>query len=449
MFSCDGHDYDAIDRTYRKAMKVVGQPTLIIAKTHIGFGAPTKHDTSAVHGAPLGAEELAGLKTALGFDPAQFFEVPGAVLDTFEDRAGVCHRMNLRWKKLFKAWQAANPEKAAAREAAARGTIPPDIATKLPAFDPAKPVATRAACGTVMNALAPEVPFLVGGSADLEPSNKTALKEFGWIAPGDFSGRNFHFGIRELGMSAIVNGITAHGGFRAFGATFAVFSDYCKPAMRLAALMNLPSIWVFSHDSFYVGEDGPTHEPVEQIASLRATPNLLVFRPADPNETGACWVEMLKRKDGPSCILTTRQNVPVLEGVTQEKVSKGAYVIYESGPFPELMFIATGSEVSLCIEAAKRLAEAEHAVRVVSMPCRKLFEQQPLGYRESVIPGTCPKRVIVEAGVRLGWDRYVTNYGNVRFITLDTFGASGPYKVLAEHFGFTAENVLAKARELL
>ena len=206
---------------------------------------------------------------------------------------------------------------------------------------------------------------------------------------------------------------------------------------------------MFSHDSFYVGEDGPTHEPVEQLASLRATPNLLVFRPADPNETGACWVEMLKRKDGPSCILTTRQNVPVLEGVTQEKVSKGAYVIYESGPFPEIMFIATGSEVSLCIEAAKRLAEAEHAVRVVSMPCRKLFEQQPLAYRESVIPGTCPKRVIVEAGVRLGWDRYVTNYGSVRFITLDTFGASGPYKVLAEHFGFTAENVLAKARELL
>ena len=449
VFSCDGHDYDAIDRTYRKALKVTGQPTLIIAKTHIGFGAPTKHDTSAVHGAPLGAEELAGLKTALGFDPAQFFEVPGAVLDTFEDRGAACHRMNLRWKKLFKAWQAANPEKAAAREAAARGTIPPDLATKLPVFDPAKPVATRAACGMVMNALAPEVPFLVGGSADLEPSNKTALKAYGWIAPGDFSGRNFHFGIRELGMSAIVNGITAHGGFRAFGATFAVFSDYCKPAMRLAALMGLPSIWVFSHDSFYVGEDGPTHEPVEQIASLRATPNLLTFRPADPNETGACWVEMLKRKDGPSCILTTRQNVPVLEGVTQEKVSKGAYVIYESGPFPEIMFIATGSEVSICIEAAKRLAEAEHAVRVVSMPCRKLFEQQPLGYRESVIPGTCPKRVIVEAGVRLGWDRYVTNYGSVRFITLDTFGASGPYKVLAEHFGFTAENVLAKARELL
>ncbi|MBR0068752.1 MAG: transketolase [Kiritimatiellae bacterium] len=449
VFSCDGHDYDAIDRTYRKAMKVVGQPTLIIAKTHIGFGAPTKHDTSAVHGAPLGAEELAGLKTALGFDPAQFFEVPGEVLDVFEDRGAACHRMNLRWKKLYKTWQAANPEKAAAREAAARGSIPQDIATKLPVFDPAKPIATRVACGMVMNALASEVPFLVGGSADLEPSNKTALKEYGWIAPGDFSGRNFHFGIRELGMSAIVNGITAHGGFRAFGATFAVFSDYCKPAMRLAALMNLPSIWVFSHDSFYVGEDGPTHEPVEQIASLRATPNLLVFRPADPNETGACWVEMLKRKDGPSCILTTRQNVPVLEGVTQEKVSKGAYVIYESGPFPELMFIATGSEVSLCIEAAKRLAEAEHAVRVVSMPCRKLFEQQPLGYRESVIPGTCPKRVIVEAGVRLGWDRYVTNYGNVRFITLDTFGASGPYKVLAEHFGFTAENVLAKARELL
>ena len=396
----------------------------------------------------LGAEELAGLKTALGFDPAQFFEVPGAVLDTFEDRGAACHRMNLRWKKLFKAWQAANPEKAAAREAAARGSIPQDLAAKLPVFDPAKPVATRAACGTVMNALAPEVPFLVGGSADLEPSNKTALKAYGWIAPGDFSGRNFHFGIRELGMSAIVNGITAHGGFRAFGATFAVFSDYCKPAMRLAALMNLPSIWVFSHDSFYVGEDGPTHEPVEQIASLRATPNLLTFRPADPNETGACWVEMLKRKDGPSCILTTRQNLPILEGTSAEGVARGAYTVYQSSAHPEYLFLASGSEVALCVEAAKQLAETGRAVRVVSMPCRELFERQPLEYRESVVPGTCAKRVIVEAGVKFGWGTYVVDASKTRFITLDTYGESGPYKVLAEHFGFTVENVLAKAKEL-
>ena len=448
VFECDGHDFDAIDRVFRKALKVVGQPTMILAKTHIGFGAPTKQDTNAVHGAPLGAEELAGLKKNLGFDPEKFFEVPGDVLDMFDDRGAACHRMNLRWKKLLKTWQEANPEKAAAREAAQKGVIPLNLSTKLPVFDPAKPVATRNACGTVMNALAPEVPHLVGGSADLEPSNKTALKQYGWISPEDFTGRNFHFGIRELGMSAVVNGITAHGGFRAFGATFAVFSDYCKPAMRLAALMKLPTIWVFSHDSFYVGEDGPTHEPVEQIASLRATPNLAVFRPADPNETGCCWVEMLKNKEGPSCILTTRQNVPVLDGVTQEKVAKGAYVIYETSPFPEVMFIASGSEVSICIEAAKRLAETGRAVRVVSMPCRELFERQPLAYRESVIPGTCPKRVIVEAGVKFGWERFEANPATTRYVTLDTFGASGPYKVLAVEFGFTVDNVYAKAREI-
>ena len=449
VFECDGHDFAQIDRTCRKALKVTGQPTLIIAKTHIGFGAPTKHDTSAIHGAPLGAEELAGLKKALGFDPEKFFDVPGDVYDMFETRGAACHRMNLRWRKMLKAWSAANPEKAEARGSAMRMSLPQDLADKLPMFDPAKPVATRNACGTVMNALAPHVPYLVGGSADLEPSNKTALKEYAWNGPGEFSGRNFHWGIRELAMSAIVNGITAHGGFRAFGATFAVFSDYCRPAMRLAALMGLPSLWVFSHDSFYVGEDGPTHEPVEQLASLRSMPNMLVFRPADPNETGACWLAMLKNDAGPGCILTSRQNLPVLDGVTPEKVEKGAYVIWENGPMPELLFLATGSEVSVCIEAAKRLADMGRQVRVVSMPCRELFERQPLAYRESILPGTCAKRVIVEAGVTFGWERYAVNRATVRYVTLDTFGASGPYKVLAGHFGFTADNVFEKARELL
>ena len=287
VLECDGHDFDAIDRAFRKALKVVGQPTLIIAKTHIGMGCPTKQDTSAVHGAPLGAEELAGLKRNLGFDPEKFFDVPGDVYDWFEDRGAACHRMNLRWKKALRDWTAAHADLAAARDAAQHGYLPQKLEAKLPVFDPSKPLATRNACGAVMCALAAEVPFLVGGSADLEPSNKTNLKPFGWNSATDFSGRNFHWGIRELGMSAIVNGLVAHGGYRAFGATFAVFSDYCKPAMRLAALMGLPSMWVFSHDSFYVGEDGPTHEPVEQLAMLRTTPNLCTFRPADANETAA------------------------------------------------------------------------------------------------------------------------------------------------------------------
>ena len=449
VFECSGHDFDEIDRTVRKALKIAGQPTLIIAKTHIGQGCPTKHDTSGVHGAPLGAEELAGLKKNLGFDPEKFFDVPGEVLDIFDDRGLAGHRANLRWKKAQKDWAAANPELAAKREAALHGKLPQDLVTKLPTFDPAKPVATRAACGTVMCSLAAEVPYLVGGSADLEPSNKTNLKPFNWISAEDFSGRNFHWGVRELGMSAIVNGIQAHGGYRAFGATFAVFCDYCKPAIRLAALMGLPSMWVFSHDSFYVGEDGPTHEPVEQLAMLRTIPNFLAFRPADANETAACWLAMLQNKEGPSCILTSRQNLPILEGVTPEKVAKGAYVIWESSPMPDVMFIASGSEVSLCIEAAKRLAEAGRNARVVSMPCRALFERQPLAYRESVIPGTCAKRVIVEAGVRFGWDSYAMNKATTRYVTLDTFGASGPYKELAEEFGFTVDNVYAKAREML
>ncbi len=449
VLACDGHDFDSIDKAYRKAMKVAGQPVIIVATTHIGQGAPTKHDTADIHGAPLGQEELIGLKRALGFDPVKTFAVPGDVYAWFEDRGAACHRMNLRWKKLVKDWAAANPEKAAARDAAMRNVLPADLAARLPAFDPAKPVATRAACGTVMNALAAAVPNLVGGSADLAPSNKTYLKGLGDVSAGSFAGRNFHFGIRELAMTSIVNGIVAHGGFRAFGATFFVFSDYCRPAIRLAALMEIPSLFVFSHDSFYVGEDGPTHEPVEQLAAMRAMPNVAVFRPADANETGAAWLAMLKRADGPSCILTTRQNLPILDGVTPEKVAKGAYVIWENGPMPEVMFIASGSEVPLCIEAARKLSDLGRTARVVSMPCRELFEAQPLAYRESVIPGTCGKRVIVEAGVKFGWERYQINSATTRYVTLETFGASGPYKELAAEFGFTVENVLANARELL
>ena len=449
VLDCDGHDLDAIDRVLRRAMKVVGQPTLVIARTHIGQGCPAKHDTSAVHGAPLGAEELAGLKSALGFDPEKTFQVPGEIYDLFEDRAGVCHRMNLRWRKTVRDWTAADAARAAARDAALRGLLPKDLADSLPKFDPAKPVATRAASGSVLCALAGAVPYLVGGSADLEPSNKTNLKPFGWVSADDFSGRNFHWGVRELGMSAVVNGIQAHGGYRAFGATFAVFSDYCKPAMRLAALMGLPSMWVFSHDSFYVGEDGPTHEPVEQLAMLRTMPNLLVFRPADANETAACWLAMMKCRDMPSCILTSRQGLPVLEGVSVDGVARGAYIVWESSPMPEVLFIATGSEVSLCVEAAKRLADIGRNARVVSMPCRELFERQDLSYRESVVPGTCDRRVIVEAGVSFGWEKYSINSATTRYVTLDRFGASGPCGELAELFGFTADNVYAKAREML
>ena len=452
VLACDGHDFDSIDRAYRKAMKVTGQPVIIVAKTHIGQGAPTKHDTADVHGAPLGQEELIGLKRALGFDPVKTFDVPGDVYDWFEDRGAACHRMNLRWKKLVKDWAAANPEKAAARDAAMRNSLPADLASKLPAFDPAKPVATRAACGTVMNALAAAVPNLVGGSADLAPSNKTYLKGLGDIAAGSFAGRNFHFGIRELAMTSIVNGIVAHGGFRAFGATFFVFSDYCRPAIRLAALMEVPSIYVFSHDSYCVGEDGPTHEPVEHLAALRAMPNVMTWRPADANETAFAWVEILQHTTGPSCLLTTRQNVPVLDGVTAEGVAKGGYDIYIAGPqnADTILFLATGSEVALAVEAAKRLAAEGVGVRVASFPCVERFHRGTTPeYRCEVLPQEMHKRVIVEAGTRFGLDRFRIDFRTTAYVTIDRYGASAPYKELSEKFGFTVDNVYKVAKELV
>ncbi len=437
----DGHDMAAIDRIYRRAEKVVGQPVVIIATTHIGCGAPTKHDSADCHGAPLGAEELAGTKKALGFDPAQSFVVPEEVYSLFRFRTQQQHRI------------AKKAQKAEGERPQAALPTRKELLKALPEFDPAKSVATRGACGTVMNAIAPLVPGLIGGSADLGPSNKTVLKGLGDIAPGSFDGRNIHFGIRELAMTAIVNGLTAFdGSLRAYGATFFVFSDYCKPAIRLAALMEIPSIFIFSHDSYCVGEDGPTHEPVEQLAGLRSLPNTRVWRPADANETAYAWVEALLRTDGPSCILTSRQNLPVLDGVTADGVSKGGYVVYQSGEqnADAILFIATGSEVSICIEAAKKLAAEGVGVRVASFPCIERFylETTP-EYRCAVMPQEMQKRVIVEAGVRYGLDRFRLNFRTTAFVTLDHFGASAPYKALSTKFGFTAENVYNVARTLV
>ena len=440
VLECDGHDYDAIDRVYRRAMHVKGQPVLIVAKTHIGFGAPTKHDSADSHGAPLGAEETRGLKTALGFDPDKSFFVPDEVYAQFGERAKTLGRMAKRWRRQ-------HPE-------VAEAAVAPDymkLMEALPKFEAGKSIATRTASGQVMNALATIVSELVGGSADLGPSNKTYLKGFGEVSPGNFAGRNIHYGIRELAMTAIANGLTAFGGFRGYGATFFVFSDYCKPALRLAALMKVPSIFVFSHDSFYVGEDGPTHEPVEHLASMRIIPGLTTYRPADANETAYAWAEMLLDVKGPSCILTTRQDVPVLEGVRHEGVSKGAYVIYQSGEQDEhtLLFIASGSEVALALDAAKALVMEGRAVRVVSMPSMELFLRQPGAYRDSVIPGSMPRRIIVEAGVRFGWDRFRVEPRTTRFVTMDNFGASAPYRDLAVQFGFTVENVIKVAKTIV
>ena len=441
VLAVDGHDFEAIDRAYRRAAHVKGQPVLIIASTHIGFGAPTKQDSADSHGAPLGAEEVAKLKEALGFDPAKSFEVPEKVYEVFKRRTASTHQAALKWKK--RGWRKPVAD-AAADEA---------IFAALPTFSNEKPIATRTACGLVMNAIAPLVPGLVGGSADLGPSNKTILKGLGDVAPHSFDGRNIHFGIRELGMSAIINGLTAFDEtFRGYGATFFVFSDYCRPAIRLAALMQVPSIYIFSHDSYCVGEDGPTHEPVEHLAALRAMPNVMTWRPADANETAFAWFEILKHKTGPSCLLTTRQNVPVLDGVTAEGVAKGGYDIYIEGPQDKdtILFLATGSEVLLAIEAAKRLAAEGVGVRVASFPCVERFHRETSDlYRCQVLPQEMTKRVIVEAGTRYGLDRFRLDFRTTAYVTLDHYGASAPYQELSRQFGFTVENVYAKAKELV
>ena len=438
VFECDGHDFDSIGRAYSRAVKTTGAPVLVIAKTTIGKGAPSKSGSASCHGSPLGAAETAGLKTALGFDPEKSFDVGADVYAMFASRALRMHRISKKWRREHK------DDKTPAA---------PDymsISAALPRFESGTGVSTRSACGKVMNAVAALVPGLVGGSADLGPSNKTYLDGLGDVGPGTFEGRNVRFGIRELAMSAIVNGISAFGGFRGYAATFFVFSDYCKPAIRLAALMKLQSVWVFSHDSFYVGEDGPTHEPVEQLAMLRSTPGLETFRPADARETAYAWFETLVAAKGPVCIVTTRQDVPVLDGVTHEGVAKGAYPIYESGPqdAATILFIATGSEVSISVEAAKRLAAEGRSVRVVSMPSVGRFLAQPADYRDAVVPPFMARRVIVEAGARFGWDRFCVSEKTTRFVTLDRFGASAPCDVLAGEFGFTADNVFAKAKEL-
>lgn len=449
VLEADGHDFDQIDRAIRKALRPTGKPTVIICKTHIGKGSPNKQDSHEAHGAPLGDEEVRLTKRALGLPEDQLFYVPEDVRALFAERASKVKRAQGKWKRVFKEWAKADPDKAKQWKAAHDEALPADIEAALPAFDAAKPLATRSASGIALNALAKALPHLIGGSADLAPSNMTWLKDMGEVKPGDFAGRNIHFGIRELAMAAVMNGVQAHGGFRIFGGTFFVFSDYCRPAMRLAALMGLPVIYVYTHDSFYVGEDGPTHEPVEQIAALRCIPNMTTLRPADPTETAAAWVAALRNKKGPTALLLTRQNMKVINRNTYPaaaNVEKGAYTLWQNGAgTPDLTIIATGSEVEIALEAAQQITDRN--VRVVSMPSWELFAKQNQAYRERIIDPACTRRLIVEAGAGFGWERFAARH--TAMITLDTFGASGPYAELAKMFGFTAENVLAKAKELL
>lgn len=448
VLECDGHDFVAIEKAIRKAMRSESKPVLIICHTVIGKGSPNKADTAASHGAPLGEEELRLTKQALGFNPDESFVVPERVRECFADRIAKMKRLRNKWVRMAKTVFAADPALKSTWDAYYQEAMPADLSALLPDWG-GKPVSTRVASGKVLNALAPAVPWLVGGSADLAPSNMTYLNGLGDVAKESFSGRNFHFGVRELGMAGVMNGIAVHGGLRVFGGTFFVFCDYCRPVIRVAALMGLPVIYVLTHDSFYVGEDGPTHEPVEQLPALRAMPNVCVFRPADATETAVAWEVALRRKEGPTALLLSRQNLPVLDRTVfpaASEAAKGAYVLWQRDPAaePEAILIASGSEVSLALEVAQ--ADARN-LRVVSMPSWDRFEAQSEAYREAVLPKAVKRRIAVEAASSFGWERYVGDRGIT--LTMKGWGASGPAAKLAEHFGFTAAHLTALLNEYL
>jgi len=445
----DAHDFEDIDKAIRKARRATDRPTIIICSSTIGKGSPNKADTAAVHGEPLGAEEVVLSKRALGLPEDQSFHIPDSVQDVFAARRARLQRKHAKWNRAFAQYAEAHPDLAETWQNGLEGVLPADLAGQLPQFDPTKPQATRAAGGTVLQALAQAIPQLVGGSADLAPSTKTLLKDAGSIQKGAFDGRNFHFGVREHGMGAIMNGVALHGGFRIFGATFFVFVDYMRPAVRLASIMKLPVIYVFTHDSFYVGEDGPTHEPVEQLASLRCMPGVTVLRPADPTETAAAWLAALENKQGPTAILLTRQNLNVIDRTVYPsalELRKGAYILWQSEAIePDITLVASGSEVELALGAAKQLA-SECCVRVVSMPSWELFEQQDEAYKAATISRQCPVRVVIEAAVSMGWEKHVGD--GAHYICMNRFGASAPCGVLAEKFGFTVEHVVKTVRAI-
>ena len=446
----DGHNMEEIDAAIQAAKSETSKPSVIICNTKIGYGSPNKEGSHDCHGAPLGEEEVLLTKKNLGISEEKFF-VPQEVRDLFAERLESLKKEEAAWQQRFDAWKSANTEKAVEWEMAFSGTLPANLSEKLPTFEAGSSIATRSSSGKVLNAIAKEVPYLIGGSADLAPSNNTYLAGMGDIGKGAFEGRNFHYGVREIGMAAIMNGVQVHGGFRIFGATFLVFADYVRPVARIAALMGLPVIYVFTHDSFCVGEDGPTHQPIETCASLRMIPNFTVIRPADATETAAAWVAALENKSGPTALLLTRQNLPTIDRTTfpaAENLKKGAYTLWQSGEgTPDLLMIATGSEVEISLAAAEKLGAEGVNVRVVSMPSQEFFEKQSAEYKESVLPTACTQRISVEAGTSFGWQRYTGSNG--LNISRDDFGASAPYSVLLEKFGFTAESVYEKAKAYL
>jgi transketolase len=447
----NGHNLEEIEVAIRVAQEKIEQPSLIICHTHIGYGSPNKQDTASAHGSPLGVEEIQKTKEALGWPAEAQFLIPDEALAVFRQAIEQGQQAEATWREIFERYQEAYPEQAALLNKLWTGELPEGWTDALPTFKSTDgPIATRKASGAVLNAIAPHLPTLIGGSADLAPSNNTLLTGYDDFQRETPDGRNLRFGVREHAMGGILNGLAAHGGMIPYGGTFLVFSDYMRPSVRLAAMMGLPVTYVWTHDSVWVGEDGPTHQPVEQIAALRAIPNLVVIRPADANETAAAWRVALERRDGPTALILSRQKIPVPFETMQnafEKVSRGAYVLVESSGVSNALIIASGSEVHLALEARELLAQQGIGVRIVSMPSWELFDAQPPEYRDSVLPPPVKARLAIEAGVSLGWEKYVGPGGDV--LGLDRFGASAPYQVLMEKFGFTAEAVAERVLRLL
>ncbi|MBW2117307.1 MAG: transketolase [Deltaproteobacteria bacterium] len=444
----DGNDLNAIEKAIIAAQNETTRPSLISVRTHIGYGSPNKQDAASAHGEPLGPEEIALTKENLGWPQDPLFFVPDEVLDHFRKAVKKGNEIEEQWQAKLGSYEEAHPELARELQIWMNGELPDNWDRDIPSFPAdSKGMATRVASGTVLNAIASNVSNLFGGSADLAPSNKTEIKGYEDFQPDDYKGRNLRFGVREHGMGSILNGMALHGGIIPYGGTFLIFSDYMRPAIRLAALMGLKVIYVFTHDSIGLGEDGPTHQPVEQLASLRTIPNLTVIRPCDANETAEAWRVAMSSENGPVALALTRQGMPVLDRNTfgpATGLSKGAYVLKDSkGKKPDIILIATGSEVQIALDASRELESKGLAVRVVSMPSWELFDKQPEEYRNRVLPPETTARIAIEAGVAQGWRQYVGDRGEV--IAVNRFGASAPYKVLYEKFGITPERAVEKA----
>jgi len=447
----DGNDTKALSEAIKKAKEETSRPSIIKVRTHIAYGSPNKIDTAGAHGSPLGEPEVKLVKEKFGFDPGQSFVVPQEVLDFYRACGRKGEEKENKWNELFKRYQQKYPELAKEYELLSSGKLPDGWKKQLPLFTPADgKVATRAASGKVLNAIAENIPTLIGGAADLAPSTETLLKKYDSFTAKTFNGRNFHFGIREHAMGSILNGMALTKGIIPYGATFLIFSEYMRPPIRLAAIMKIRPIFVYTHDSIGLGEDGTTHQPIEQLISLRSIPNLVVIRPGDANETSHAWRVALEHTTGPVALVLTRQGLPVID---QEKyasaagLEKGAYILSEAFETPKIILIATGSEVSLAMDTQAKLKESGIPARVVSMPSWELFDQQDKAYRDNVLPPGIRKRLAIETASPLGWSKYVTDEGDV--VGMRTFGESAPAGDLMKVFGFTVENVVAKAKELL